>query len=276
MKYRYDVSILIPAIRTHQWLMMYGSLFSACKNHTWELVLVSPFDLPPEMAHFDNIKLIKDYGAPTRAAQIGALQCEGEYMYHCVDDAIFLPDAIDNAVEFLKSQDNKKYVVNMRYREGAMYAGQTLPMGFWTAHFHNELRLLGIPKEYKISLHHFMRTDYFKELGGWDCQFEYINHPLHDLMFRVQADGGKLFDSATDATTCNHYINKTVDHAPIYDAQTFGDKPKFDAIYLIPEAAKQRIYIDLNNWQQASPVWKRRFKFKNGKLPQSYKELGYK
>jgi len=82
MSYKYDVSVLMPAIRTHQWLMMYGSLFNACKEHTWELVLVSPFDLPPEMTHFDNVKLIKDYGAPTRAAQIGALQCEGEYMYH--------------------------------------------------------------------------------------------------------------------------------------------------------------------------------------------------
>jgi len=276
MSYKYDVSVLMPAIRTHQWLMMYGSLFNACKEHSWELVLVSPFDLPPEMTHFDNVKLIKDYGAPTRAAQIGALQCEGEYMYHCVDDAIFLPDAIDNAVRFLRENGNRKDVVNMRYREGAMYAGQTLPTGFWTAHFHDELRLAGIPREYKISLHHFMRMDYFKELGGWDCQYEYINHPLHDLMFRVQADGGRLYDSPTDATTCNHYVNKSVDHAPIFDAQTYGDKPKFDAVYREPgNPAASRIHIDLDNWQQTPPIWKRRFEFKDGKLPQSYKELGY-
>ena len=197
-------------------------------------------------------------------------------MYHCVDDAIFLPDAIDHAVKFLRENGNRKDVVNMRYREGAMYSGQTLPMGFWSAHFHDELRLAGIPREYKISLHHFMRMDYFKELGGWDCQYEYINHPLHDLMFRVQADGGRLYDSPTDATTCNHYVNKTVDHAPIFDAQTYSDKPKFDAIYAQPgNPAASRIHIDLNNWQQTPPIWKRRFEFKDGKLPQSYKELGY-
>ena len=114
MTFKYDVSVLMPAIRTHQWLMRYGSLFNACKEHTWELVLVSPFDLPPEMTHFDNVKLIKDYGAPTRAAQIGALQCEGEYMYHCVDDAIFLPDAIDNAVKFHRTICSEKDVINMR------------------------------------------------------------------------------------------------------------------------------------------------------------------
>ena len=42
----------MPAIRTHQWLMMYGSLYNACRDHSWELVLVSPFDLPEEMKHF--------------------------------------------------------------------------------------------------------------------------------------------------------------------------------------------------------------------------------
>tara|TARA_R110000824_G_scaffold105649_1_gene250042 strand:- start:6833 stop:7648 length:816 start_codon:yes stop_codon:yes gene_type:complete len=270
---KYDVSILMPAIRTHQWLMMYGSIFNACQEHTWELVLVGPFDLPPEMTRFNNIKLIKDYGAPTRAAQIGAIQCEGEYMYHCVDDAIFLPDAIDNAVNFHRSNCSKKDVINMRYREGAMYSGQTLPMGFWMAHSHPDLRIPGILPHYKISLHPFMRMDYFKELGGWDCQFEYINHPLHDLMFRVQVDGGKVFDSETDATTCNHYINNTGDHKPIAEAQTLFDKPIFDEIYKQKDAALNRIHLDINNWQQTSPIWKRRFK--DSKLPKTYKELGY-
>ena len=271
---KYDVSILMPAIRTHQWLMMYGSIFNACKNYTWELVLVSPFDLPPEMTHFNNVKLIKDYGAPTRAAQIGAIQCEGEFMYHCVDDAIFLPDAIDNAVSFHRSNCSEKDVINMRYREGAMFSGQTLPMSFWLACTHLDLRLPGILPHYKISLHHFMKMSYFRDLGGWDCQFEYINHPLHDLMFRVQADGGKLFDSQTDATTCNHYIDRTKDHGPIYDAQTFADKPLFDEIYSYPLAAEGRIRLELDNWQDSPEVWERRFKEKeDGTLPTLYDEI---
>jgi hypothetical protein len=94
-------------------------------------------------------------------------------------------------------------------------------------------------------------------------------------MFRVQADGGILYDSQTDATTVNHYIDDTGDHKPIYDAQTFFDKPQFDEIYAIPNAAAARIKIDLDNWMQQPPIWTRRFKKKDGKLPQSYKELGY-
>ena len=274
MEYKYDISIMMPAIRTNQWLMMYGSLLNACKKYTWELVLISPFDLPDNMKHLENIKLIKDYGCPSRCAQMGTLSCEGRMLYHCVDDAIFLPDAIDVAMDFYNEHCDYKDVVNMRYREGANYSGQTLPMGFWMAWFHQELRLTGIPQHYKISCHHLMSFEYFRELGGWDCRFEYINHGLHDLMFRVQADGGRLYDSPTDATTVNHFVDKTGDHAPIYDAQTFADKPKFDEIYSSNyNAAEQRIHIDLNNWEQCPEVWDRRFKEKDGQLPTTYEEI---
>ena len=95
-------------------------------------------------------------------------------------------------------------------------------------------------------------------------------------MFRVQADGGRLYDSQTDATTCNHYVDKTGDHAPIYDAQTFFDKPQFDEIYSVPNAANKRIKIPLDNWKQQPDVWERRFKKNDeGELPESYEELGY-
>ena len=109
----YDVSILMPAIRTHNWLMLYGSLVNSCKKHSFELVLVSPFDLPDNMKQFDNVKLIKDFGHPTRAAQIGIQHCEGRLMYHCVDDAIFLPDSIDKAIEQYDQVCGRKDVIYM-------------------------------------------------------------------------------------------------------------------------------------------------------------------
>lgn len=271
MTYKYDVSILMPAIRTHMWKSMYDSILSSCKRYSFELVLISPFDLPEELSSFENIKLIKDFGCPSRCAQMGIEYCEGELLFHCVDDAIFLEDATDLAIDLYKQKCGKKDVVNMRYREGSNFSGGTWDPNFWLAHYHQELRQKGIPPLFKISLHHLMSLEYFKELGGWDCRFEYINHSLHDLMFRVQEDGGKLFDSETDVTNCNHFIGRTVDHAAIHDAQTYFDAPKFYEIYGHKEhAARERIKIQFDNWKQQPEYWVRRFK---GTKPTKYSEL---
>lgn len=271
MTYKYDISILMPAIRTHMWEAMYNSILSSCKRYKFELVLISPFELPEELKHFDNIKLIKDFGCPSRCAQLGIEHCEGELLYHCVDDAIFLEDAIDLSIDLYKQKCTRKDVVNMRYREGGDFSGQTWNVNFWYAHYHEELRQKGIPSNFKISLHHLMSLEYFKELGGWDCRFEYINHSLHDLMFRVQEDGGSLYESPVDATNCNHYIGRTVDHAAIHDAQTYYDAPKFFEMYGHKEhAARDRIHIDLDNWKQQPDYWERRFK---GTNPTRYEEL---
>lgn len=266
----FDVSILIPAIRTHNWSRMYDTIVSACQNHTFELVLVSPFDLPEDLKRYDNIRLIKDYGSPTRCAQIGLLECRGRLVYHCVDDALFYTGSIDTAIDFYDGYCSEKDVVNMRYREGANFSGQEWTHSFWFAHYHDELRLAGIESFWKISLHPLMSTSYLKEIGGWDCSYEYINHPLHDLMFRVQADGGKLFDSPTDATTCDHYGGRTVDHASIHDAQAYNDLPRFRSLYSAPGVASARIKIPLDNWKESPSRWERRFK---NTVPQSYEEI---
>ena len=266
-----DVSVLMPAIRVHNWERMYKSIEGSCQKYSFELILVSPFDLPESMANLPNVKLIKDFGHPTRAAQIGLLQCEGRLVYHCVDDALFYESAIDNAVAFTDESLGEKDVVNMRYREGANFSGGELPAAFWWAHYHKDLAMLpGVHREWKISGHPLMKTNYLKSLGGWDCSFEYINHALHDLMFRIQTDGGRLHDSSTSATTCDHYGNRTVDHAAIHDAQTTVDKPRFDKMYSSPGVTHQRIKIPLNNWERTPDCWQRRFK---GTRPTTYDEI---
>ena len=266
----YDVSLVIPAIRTHLWERMYGSIEKSCKEHSFELILISPFDLPPALEDRDNIKLIKDYGCPTRAAQIGSLHCESKLLYHCVDDAIFRPNAIDIAIDFYNNNCSYKDAVNMRYREGCDYAGDELALSYWRAHTHGDLRLRGIDPEWKISLHHLLDLEYFREIGGWDCQFEYLNHALHDIMFRIQADGGKVFNSPIEITSCDWMPGESGDHAPIHNAQIFHDEPLFRRMYGVPGIAKSRTKIDINNWKKADEVWNRRF---GEKLPESYESL---
>lgn len=267
-----DLSILIPAIRVHKWYNLYNSLLNSCKKYTFELVLIGPFDLPPEMTGIKNVKFIKDFGCPTRAAQLGVSHCEGNFLYHCVDDALFFENAIDESLFFYEKNCSAKDVINMRYRESSNYTGVELPEEFWYAHFHEELRLPGINSSWKISLHHLMSLDYFKYLGGWDCQFEYLNHPLHDLMFRVQYDGGILYNSPIEATTCDHYPGTSGDHKPIHESQLYHDAPIFKTIYNDVNAVNKRVIIPLDNWKQCPDIWERRFK---NKKPHSYYELEF-
>lgn len=184
---------------------------------------------------------------------------------------MFYESAIDSAIAFYDENLGEKDVVNMRYREGINFSGGELPPAFWWAHYHADLACLpGVNREWKMSMHPLMQTGYLKSLGGWDCSFEYINHPLHDLMFRIQADAGRLHDSLTTATTCDHYGNRTVDHAAIHDAQTISDKPIFDKMYASPGAARSRIKIPLNNWESTPDYWQHRFK---GTRPTTYDEI---
>src|SRR5690242_5076466 len=170
-----DVSIFLPAIRTHNWKKFYDSIKPAIGPYSFEVIFASPFDLPTELSGIPNIKLVKDYGSPTRAAQLAALASEGQYLLHCVDDGVFFEHSIKEAIFMLRTYLTEKDVINLRYRENAGYSGSPLPFNFWWAWTHSELQLPGINKNWKISLHFLMSRNYFMELGGFDCQFEYLN-----------------------------------------------------------------------------------------------------
>lgn len=267
---RIDLSVFMPAIRVPNWLKMYESLLASCKKYSFELVLVGPFDLPEELKQYENIKIYKDFGSPSRCAQLASFKCDGKLIYHCVDDAIFLEDSIDLAMDFYYNNCFKKDVINMRFREGPNYSGQSMPKEYWNAWHHESLRLAGIPNHFKISLHHLMNTEYFKDIGGYDCAFEYQNFNLHDLMFRIQNDGGRIYDSPTDVTTCDH---GQLDHKEIEMAYHESDFPLFRKLYSDPNILISRAKIDLNNWLQQSPLWHRRFDKIIQMIPKNYNDL---
>ena len=53
---KFDLSIVIPGIRTPNWASLYESAEKACKKYTWEMIFISPFDLPEELKEKDNGK----------------------------------------------------------------------------------------------------------------------------------------------------------------------------------------------------------------------------
>src|SRR5689334_12091110 len=183
-----DLSIVIPAIRQSYWFNLYKSIEKSCTKYSWELILISPFDLPNELKEYKNIKLIKDFGHPTRCLQLGIFEADGDLFYHTTDDALLFPNVIDENINKFNSLNNDKLIINMKYREGKDFSGQSMRGNYWLAYGHDGLRLAGIPQHYKISLHHMLKTDYLRELGGYDCGFHHANFSLHDFIFRAQAD----------------------------------------------------------------------------------------
>ena len=270
----YDISIIMPAIRTHKWDTMYDSILKSCKKHTFELILCGPFDLTEKLSKLDNVKHIKDYGSPSRCANLAALSAKSKLIAHLVDDAIFVENALDLAIEQYHTFCTNKDVINLRYTEGREHAGNKDAFGndYFRVASHPFYRLVGIPQNLEIAPHHIIDLDYFKFLGGYDCtNFEYQNHNLTDLMFRLQYDGGKIYHSFNIVTNCDWIISG--EHQPIEDAFNVNDTPNFQNMYNTPDAIQRRFgVVNIDDWKKTPDVWKRRF---GDKLPESFEELKY-
>jgi hypothetical protein len=267
-----DVSILCPTIRTHLLPAFYESAEKACTNHTFEVVFVSPFEKPQYFDDKNNVRWIEDCGCPSRATQIGALACEGEYIYNCVDDGIFTEGCIDKAINYFNDNCTPLDIINMRYRESENRSKtDEFPDSYWCVWgIPNLSALVGVNNEWKIALHFFMRREFYLELGGVDGSFEYVNHGAHDLVFRAQARGAVVHLSPCEGLMCTHVPERTGDHAPIHDAQLSHDEPLFNEIYSKEGVASTRV-IDLYNWTECPSVWARRFG--QDQPPKKYEDL---
>ena len=252
-----DISILIPGIRPHLWEGVVGGIREACKRYTYEVVFAGPFDPPPGLG--DNVRYIKTYRCPSSTAQMAAGQCEGRMLLHSVDDSRWLPDGVDLAMDLWTSLNDRKAMVNCRYTEGDNYQCPTFPTQYWYAYHHPALHAPGVPRHFQIALHFLMDMGYFKELGGFDCSYEYQNFNLHDFAYRVQHDGGSLHLSPTDVTNCDH-ISGRGDHVVIERTHDI-DLMRYRAKYGNPNALNEPsgVRIPFDNWQQQPEVWARRF-----------------
>ena len=262
---RKDVSILVPSIRPENLERFYASAEKACKRHSFELIIPSPYLIPESLMKKGNVKFLHTYANPTISFQMASLLCDSEFIYNTTDDGLIQEDAIDIAIDMFRHVNNEKLMINMVYDE-AVLDRETLELlspnhkhfspAYWFAWSHGDLRLPGIKQDWKICMHFFMKVDYFFELGGFDCEYEYSNHALHDLAFRVQQDNGVILELPKVAFYCSHGHS---DHAPVESAQLGPDIRRFSSIYTDPEAASKRIHLNFNNWKGRDPIWKRRF-----------------
>jgi hypothetical protein len=242
----------MPTIRTHLLENWYASLEQSCNRHLFEVVMCGPFIPSKNILSKSNVKFIQDYGHPTRAAQIAAINCDGDALYHVVDDIVFEPNAISNELE----NWNHDKIISMRYKEGQNHSGHELPPHYWMAG--SSYRYDTINPNWFNCVHFLMSRELFNEYGGFDCNYEYLNHATHDLLFRIQYnDQIKCSLSTTTVCSADWMPGITGDHAPIHYAQTEHDSILFHHNW---NEKRPNSKILLNNYEYQDQIWKRRFK----------------
>ena len=273
-----DISIIVPSIRPKNLIKFYNSALKGCKDATFELVVASPYLIPEELMKKGNVKFLHTYASPTVAFQMATQLCDSEFIYNTADDCIIQDGVLDLALRMFKLLPlDYKDMINMIYIEGildvdtleilpperrpdAQKNGITpFPDYYWIAHAHQDLRLVGIDVSWKLCMQFFMKLNYFLELGGYDCAWEYYNHPMHDFAFRAQANGSKIVNLPQVAVHASHLHANAGDHTPVLESQNGPDLVRFNEIYSKPNAAYSRIKLNYNNWRGHPQIWSRRF-----------------
>jgi len=262
------ISIFLPSIRTFYLENFYKSLELSCKNHEFEVVIASPFDLPAFFRDKKNIKLIKTYSHPTKSAQMAALMCDGDLIYHTTDDVLFIENAIDEAINLFNEKCRTNDIVSMRYIESVNHeVKDEFPLRYWTVA--NSCPVPTLNQNWNINVHFLMKKDLFLEYGGFDCCFEYLTQAGADLLIRLQKSGSIVYHSSGNVTTADWSGgSKGIEHKPIQIAQEQFDAPLFWNIWLSNFSIRSKINIE--NYKAYPEKWERRFGNSN---PETYNKL---
>lgn len=250
---RPDISVILPTIRVHLLEKWYASLQESCGDIDFEVVCCGPFRPPDSLMEKANFKWIESFASPTVCTQLCAINAQGGHLLHSVDDAIYLPGAVEREYQ-------KDFIIKgMAYREGVDYSGDSMPPHYWTCgHAYGQWPLIA---NHWIHCVHFMMPRLLFELcGGFNCEYDYLNHATHDLLFRLQGHGYDMIMSDEDVTTCSWQPERTGDHGAIHDAQIGHDAPLFSRNWSGGMASgPPEFKIGIDNWVLQPEVWKTRF-----------------
>jgi len=219
------------------------------------MIFVGPYDLPIELAGFDNIIYIKDFGTPIRCQQMGLLASSGKWITWAADDGFFLDGALDVGFDLISNDED---VVMGKYYEGESNEIAMSDSQYYLLNYHPPTRSSFIPAEFYTLNVGLVPSMLLKDVGGWDCQFEVCPMSYADLAFRLQNQGIIFTIQDEVMFRCSHMPGTSGDHGPIHYAQILHDEPLYQSIYGTPDC-KDRNKIDINNHLRVPSVWARRF-----------------
>lgn len=246
------LSIILPSIRNYNWNKVIDSIENNCKC-SWELIICGPF--PNQQTN--NIKIIEDFGSPTRASQIAATLAEGKIITWTADDGVYINDGLTKAVDLMMEKEKVVPcpVVTAKYTEGD---GIIHPDSYYKL-VNAYPNCPCIDRSWWILNVGFLFRDDFFELGGWDCKYECCPLAHADLAVRAQGAGLPVYmlNSNEAILECSHTPGTTGDHAPVHFGQTEHDEGEYRNHY---NKGIIQPNIPLSNWRNSPAIWKRRFK----------------
>jgi len=251
------VSFVMPGIRPQNWVNVFTSLINAIGNNSFELIIVSPYLLPQELEQYKNIKLVRDFGSPTRCFNIGLEMVEGEILIDVTDDGLFRPTLLSQCITIFENtiKQEPKFILGMVAHESArIYSYNECHINI-----HAGISSHNIDDSYVFLPTSMIKTEYMRSLGGLDSVFQGTAMAFVDFSIRAQQDAAKIIFTNEVILDITHMPGTTGDHAPIHYAQTEEDEPAFRTKYNSPDYIPI-IKIPINNWKNAPSVWARRFK----------------
>lgn len=254
----YQLSVICPSIRTHRLLELYESI-SKSFSGTWELIVVSPYALPPELEAKDNVQWIESWRSPLACQQMGLIASKGELISWCADDGICLPNSYDIA---FKSIENEPYttIVTGKYQEGERVNDNMEVDWYYKLSNHDSMKLPGVPKDALMLNCGIVHRSLLFELGGWDSSlFQACPLGYSDFAIRAYKFGCKFILQPEVMFSCTHEPGMTGSHGPIHLSQTYHDQPLFSGIYSTPSAYLLRHSIPIDNWKKSAEKWNERF-----------------
>lgn len=264
-----DLTITFPSIRLSNLPKVCNAIKMACSKHTFEIIIASPYNQPPGLEQY-NIKWIKTYAAPTICWQMASILSNSEFLVDGSDDALFQEGVLDEAIDAYKASNLGQYdLISLHLKEGTLDPeslellpnADTSPLRpeFFMVAYNPPFYKACIPREWKLSLNFLVKTKTFLDMGGFETKFQYINHSLHDYVFRIQSLGGQIYDFGRPALMVSHLPDESGDHGPVHRAQKGHDTDKFNEIYDNLTRVSDRAFLDINAWKNEPQWWEERF-----------------
>lgn len=251
---KYDLSVLVPSIRVQNLEQLHFSFEKSIEPFSWEMIIVSPYDLPETIKNKENVKFYKDLGCPSRCVQIASMLAEGQHLCWFSDDGLAIQGKLAECLQmFEEGKVSNKDAICLRYIEGE---NAEFPLEYWKPSTHPDQRLTGIKEHFLCAPLGMYNTEYFKELGGLDTRYQHINFCTHDLVFRLQQAGGKVHLSPS---TVAKFIWSwhSQESAPVRRAYFENDKDLYGSEW--DRDRSDHVKINYFNWMEAESKWKMRF-----------------